>query len=226
MAGDSFRFKGIPTGIAHLFLDFDGTLVNSEELAVSADFGLIQARGLDITFDQLINDYLNLSISEFAKVLEAKSPRRFDWKADLEATYSSVMERELKSQSGVLQFLHQIKTTFSITTNSTKSQLEAKLAMSELPAIWSANAITADVVSRRKPDPETYFLALERTGLSPENVLAVEDSVQGVSAATLAGIQTIGFSGSVHSPSQLTEAGAVEIFNSWFSPSPLLLSLQ
>lgn len=51
--------------------------------------------------------------------------------------------------------------------------------------------VTGDDVSRLKPDPEVYLQALERLGLSPESVLAVEDSELGLQASTAAGIATI-----------------------------------
>jgi HAD superfamily hydrolase (TIGR01509 family) len=51
--------------------------------------------------------------------------------------------------------------------------------------------LAGDVVSRKKPDPEIYNLALERTGLKPEECIVVEDSRNGVLAAAAAGMNII-----------------------------------
>ena len=51
--------------------------------------------------------------------------------------------------------------------------------------------LAGDVVSKKKPDPEIYNLALSKLGLKPEEVMVVEDSKNGVAASKAAGIKTI-----------------------------------
>lgn len=51
--------------------------------------------------------------------------------------------------------------------------------------------LAGDVVSKKKPDPEIYNLALSKLGLKPEEVMVVEDSKNGVLASKAAGIKTI-----------------------------------
>jgi HAD superfamily hydrolase (TIGR01509 family) len=40
--------------------------------------------------------------------------------------------------------------------------------------------ISGDDVSRKKPDPQGYRLALAGAGLNPQRVVVVEDSLQGL----------------------------------------------
>lgn len=51
--------------------------------------------------------------------------------------------------------------------------------------------LAGDVVSKKKPDPEIYNLALSKLGLKPEEAFVVEDSKNGVAAAKAAGLKTI-----------------------------------
>jgi len=51
--------------------------------------------------------------------------------------------------------------------------------------------LTASDVTRVKPDPELYLRAVERTGLNPEDCLAIEDSARGLDAARGAGVRCI-----------------------------------
>jgi HAD superfamily hydrolase (TIGR01509 family) len=51
--------------------------------------------------------------------------------------------------------------------------------------------LAGDVVKKKKPDPEIYQLALERTGLPPESCIVVEDSRNGVLAARGAGLRSV-----------------------------------
>ena len=51
--------------------------------------------------------------------------------------------------------------------------------------------LAGDVVARKKPAPDIYLLALERLGLAPGDVLVVEDSRNGLLAATEAGLRCV-----------------------------------
>ena len=51
--------------------------------------------------------------------------------------------------------------------------------------------LAGDMVSKKKPDPEIYNLALEKTGLRPEECLVIEDSANGVEAAQAAGLNIV-----------------------------------
>ncbi len=51
--------------------------------------------------------------------------------------------------------------------------------------------LAGDVVSKKKPDPEIYNLALSKTGLKPDQVFVVEDSRNGVLAAKAAGMRVV-----------------------------------
>ena len=51
--------------------------------------------------------------------------------------------------------------------------------------------LAGDVVKKKKPQPDIYLLALEKTGLSPENCMVVEDSRNGLLAARGAGLPVV-----------------------------------
>jgi len=58
-----------------------------------------------------------------------------------------------------------------------------------LPAVDWATIVTGDDVAARKPDPEVFVTALERLGLDgPAGAVVVEDSGEGVAAASAAGL--------------------------------------
>jgi HAD superfamily hydrolase (TIGR01509 family) len=51
--------------------------------------------------------------------------------------------------------------------------------------------LAGDIVSRKKPDPEIYELALEKTELKPKECVVIEDSRNGVLAASAAGLNIV-----------------------------------
>ena len=54
-----------------------------------------------------------------------------------------------------------------------------------------AAVLAGDVVPRKKPAPDIYELALERLGVAPSEALVVEDSRNGLEAATGAGLRCV-----------------------------------
>ncbi|MGH3456522.1 MAG: HAD-IA family hydrolase, partial [Nocardioidaceae bacterium] len=51
--------------------------------------------------------------------------------------------------------------------------------------------LAGDVVAQKKPAPDIYLLALERLGVSPAEALVIEDSRNGLLAATAAGLRCV-----------------------------------
>jgi HAD superfamily hydrolase (TIGR01509 family) len=51
--------------------------------------------------------------------------------------------------------------------------------------------LAGDVVSKKKPDPEIYNLALSKIGLTPEECVVIEDSKNGVLAAKAANMHAV-----------------------------------
>ncbi len=81
----------------------------------------------------------------------------------------------------------------AIVTTTSRSNVDA-LLRTHLGADWSkhfASIVCGEDVSKKKPDPEAYQLALQQLGLTPGAVVAVEDSPGGLSAAQAAGIATV-----------------------------------
>lgn len=54
-----------------------------------------------------------------------------------------------------------------------------------------AEIVAGDAVKRKKPAPDVYNLALERLGVDPDACIAFEDSLNGLKAASAAGIRTV-----------------------------------
>jgi HAD superfamily hydrolase (TIGR01509 family) len=65
------------------------------------------------------------------------------------------------------------------------------VARSVLQDISLDFVLAGDVVSRKKPDPEIYNLALQKTGLEPDECTAIEDSRNGVLAAKAARMHVV-----------------------------------
>lgn len=69
----------------------------------------------------------------------------------------------------------------------------------EIPGFedYFTHIVTADLISRSKPDPEGYLLGARLCGVAPEHCAVFEDSKQGVMAGRAAGAFVIGVAGTL-----------------------------
>ena len=79
---------------------------------------------------------------------------------------------------------------WTIVTSSNRSLAEIRLRACGLPI--PEVFITADMISRGKPDPECYLLAARALKVQPHECVVFEDSPAGISAARAAGMPVVG----------------------------------
>ena len=100
---------------------------------------------------------------------------------------------KLPLRPGVHRFLHEageagLKRAVCTTSNEQAAAAMIETLLGDIPFDL---VLAGDVVSKKKPDPEIYNLALSKLGLKPEAAFAVEDSRNGVLAARNAGLRVV-----------------------------------
>lgn len=78
-----------------------------------------------------------------------------------------------------------------------------------------AGVVNSSDVEESKPAPDIFELALQRAGASPDETVAVGDSVWDIEAASAAGVRTVAvLTGGAYDEEALKVAGAVEVYES------------
>lgn len=100
---------------------------------------------------------------------------------------------KLPLRPGIHRFMKEAMQAGLIIGVCTTSNEKAAKAVTEniLSDIKFDIVLAGDVVSKKKPDPEIYNLARSKAGVKPEECLVIEDSRNGVLAATAAGMHVI-----------------------------------
>ena len=84
-----------------------------------------------------------------------------------------------------------------------------------LPAVFAKERmITAFDVVKGKPDPEPYLKAWERSGLSKEQCIVIENAPLGVRSGKAAGLKVYAVNTGILSREDLMQAGADMVFDS------------
>lgn len=110
---------------------------------------------------------------------------------------------------GVIEFIHYLKEKrykVGLVTSSPLFKMDIALKKMNLVGIFDVE-ITADDITKGKPDPMCYLLGAEKLNVSPSECFVLEDSMFGVQAGRSAGMRVIGLSTSV-SAEKLKEKGA------------------
>ncbi|MBI2742589.1 MAG: HAD family phosphatase [Chlamydiales bacterium] len=186
-----------------LFLfDFDGLLVNTEDLHYAAYVEMCKERGFDLDWSmERFFEAAHFNATGLREGIYAKFPALFAQEPRWEVLYEEkkraymrlLMSGKLSLMPGVAPLLKELETAGikrCVVTNSTAEQTECiRDLLPELKSIpeW----ITRESYAHPKPHPECYQKAVEKLGRPGDRVIGFEDSFRGFQALTGAGVKGV-----------------------------------
>lgn len=170
-----------------LLFDLDGTLIDTETLAMQAGMEAFKAMGhsVDHAFmRRLVGIDLPTASGIIGNALPGLDQDGLHslWRAG----FSEAMNRDLPLKPGALDLLRARHRPMALVTSSGRDEAHHKLHLAGLANYFDTVVTLADVTSP-KPAPEPYLLAAERLGVQPARCLVFEDSETGSEAAHRAG---------------------------------------
>lgn len=121
-----------------------------------------------------------------------------------EGLFRKIYKKEAQATAGFLHFLKKLRSKgfkTSIATSAPRANLDLIVDTLGIRAQMDS-ILTAEDVTRHKPDPQVYLKTAHNLGLPPEHCLVFEDSHAGVSAGQAAGMEVIAVL-STHTKEQL-----------------------
>ncbi|WP_298460976.1 HAD-IA family hydrolase [uncultured Cellulomonas sp.] len=115
------------------------------------------------------------------------------WHRDKTARFTAlVADGAIPARPGVARIITAaLDAGWTVAVASTSAEPSVRAVLEHAVGPRTADRIplfAGDVVPAKKPDPAVYLLAVERLGLDPADTLVVEDSRNGLLAATRAGL--------------------------------------
>lgn len=171
-----------------ILFDLDGTLVDTESLALVAGLAAFAEVGHPVDLDfmhRLVGVDLPTAGRIIAEALPALDQSRLHpiWQT---AFVAAIDESGLPLKPGAAELLALRLKPMAIVTSSARREAHLKLKKAGIDHHFRV-VITVDDVTAPKPAPDPYLLAAERLGVSPARCLAFEDSETGAEAAHRAG---------------------------------------
>ncbi|MBC7737688.1 MAG: HAD family phosphatase [Candidatus Saccharibacteria bacterium] len=173
-----------------LLFDLDGTLIDTETLAVAAGLAAFAQMGHPV--DELfLHSLVGVDGPSSGPIILGHRPQ-VDL-ATLMSLWHDGFEAQMASQglalkSGVTELLARAPAHLprALVTSSGREGAHSKLARAGLHRNF-AHVVTVDDVTRAKPDPAPYLLAARLLGVDPARCLVFEDSETGAESAHRAG---------------------------------------
>jgi len=182
--------------------DFDGVIADTEPRY--ADFFRAELSGTGMDVEEFVRSVRGTPLKRMMEIWFK------DWD---EARRQALVERQVDFElhgmrydyvPGARELLDSLKArgiAMALVTSSHKRKMAVALKVMGLEGFFDT-VVTAEDITRGKPDPMCYLLAAERLGARREECIIFEDSLAGLTAARRAGIRGIGLSTS-HSPEEL-----------------------
>jgi beta-phosphoglucomutase len=177
--------------------DLDGTLVDSEEFHWLSWRDTMRPEGVELTYPQFLasfgqrNDRIlpawlggGVDVERIRRIGDAK-----------EAEYRRLSEAHgLTPLPGARQWLAALKAAGwkqAIASSAPGVNVTMMLRVAGLEGCLDA-VVSADDVTKGKPDPEVFLTAAARLGVPPGRCIVVEDAAAGVEGARRGGMRSIG----------------------------------
>ena len=179
-----------------VFFDLDGTLVDNEHIKAIAFSRAIEQLG-GVSNPAIYEKVMGMSGPIIRNQFIAESKAQIDSDEYFElykSIYEDLLKTELKLRQGIVQFIDDIKSAglkLAVVSSAYKYVVNWIIQTTSL-AKYMDTIVTGDDVENKKPNPDCFLLALERTNLLPEQVVIFEDSEVGLLAAKNAGIKSFG----------------------------------
>lgn len=185
----------LPRAPRAVVFDMDGLLIDSETVYREALLLVARDRGLDLPVSVILR-MVGLDWAAASKVLSAHFDGEIDtveFRAATHARFRDLAAAEVALKDGVLEILErldELKLPYAIVTSSQREAVERHIGGHGLMKRFAAIYAHGDY-ARPKPAPDPYVTAAAGLGFDPADILALEDSHNGVRAAAAAGMMTI-----------------------------------
>ena len=188
-----------------MIFDFDGVVVDSEPIHLAGFRAALAKRGIELSTEDYYSKYVGFDDHDcFATVLEDNGRRADEAEIAVMTAEKTVLIKKAFAESirplpGALELMRAVRAAGAgVAICSAGLREEIEIAGRAVGALELVDVlVSAEDVSRGKPDPEGYKLALRLLGrlrpspTDPAAVYVVEDAPAGAAAAKAVGCKVI-----------------------------------
>jgi HAD superfamily hydrolase (TIGR01509 family) len=174
--------------------DLDGLLLDTEQVWDEVREAVTRERG-GRWHERAQADMMGMSSTEWSRYMHdelglSESPEELN-RIVVERMQERYRER-LPVVDGAVDAVRRIATRWplGLASSSNRPLIDLALELMGVANLFQAT-VSSEEVERGKPAPDVYLEAAQRLGVRPENVVAIEDSANGIRSAKAAGMRVI-----------------------------------
>lgn len=183
--------------IRTLLFDFDGTLLDTNELIIQTFKAVLDENFAGRYEREDILHFIGPSLEQTFTML---APERVEELTGKYRALNKIMHDELVEEyDGVSETLRLLKARgmkMAIVSTKRNATIRRGLELMGVSDVFD-EIISLDEVKHPKPDPEPILLALERLGVSAEEALMIGDNSHDIEGGKNAGVRTAGVAWSI-----------------------------
>lgn len=181
-----------------VIFDMDGVIIDSEAQHAKASLNTFKELGVDTDLD-----YCKSFTGSSSKKMAETAIKDFSLDITTNALLDklNLAKKKLHEKEGyipvegvdaLIKRLYKDGVQLAIASSSSPKEIETVVKKLGIKKYFE-KLVSASSVANPKPSPDTFLLALEKLGASPEDTVIIEDSTFGVKAAKAANVACIGF---------------------------------
>jgi HAD superfamily hydrolase (TIGR01509 family) len=186
----------MPYPIRAVVFDLDGLMFDTEALFVRVSSEMLAARGKQFT-PEIMRAMIGRRAADAGHVLKTMTGLAEPLEvllADVRQRFYDQMDTAVHPTPGLftlLDHLHRKSLPLAVATSSRRSYAQRLLDRHRLSDRFQF-ILSAEDVTKGKPDPEIYNIAVQRFAVPARSVLILEDSPAGIAAGKAAGGFVVG----------------------------------
>ena len=196
-----------------IIFDCNGVLVDSERIAAAVAADAFMRAGFPLTPELVTRYFFGRRPADMFAAVETVTKRQLppNFPAEVAAATLRRLRTELRAMPHAAHALTWLRGPKCVASSSPADRIRTSLEIAGLARFFDFFFSASDVPNG-KPAPDLFLHAASRMGVQAADCIVVEDSPAGVTAATAAGMTSIGFVGGSHAGDalgeQLSAAGA------------------
>jgi HAD superfamily hydrolase (TIGR01509 family) len=179
-----------------VIFDMDGVLTDSEPLINAAAVAMFRERGLVVQpedFRPFVgtgeNRYLGGVAEKYSFPIEIAAAKKRTYEI-----YLDLVPRHLRAFPGAQELVGACKRAglkIAVASSADLIKIDTNLRQIGLPPdSWDAIVSAEDAV-HKKPAPDLFLAAARKLGIAPADCVVIEDAINGIQAAKLAGMRCV-----------------------------------
>lgn len=180
-----------------LLFDFDGTLLDTNELIIQTFIAVLGEHFPGRYEREDILHFIGPSLEQTFESIDAE--RAVELTAQYRAINKQLHDELITEYDGVTETLRLLKARgikMAIVSTKRSANIKRGLALMGIDEVFE-HIISLDEVKNPKPDPEPILLALEKLGASKDEALMIGDNYHDIEGGKNAGVRTAGVAWSI-----------------------------